>query len=306
MSKNDKKRNFYKILKRDKALYLMVLPAVVLVFVFSYMPIYGLLMAFQNYIPAKGIIGSDWVGLKHFRSFFRDPFCWRIIKNTVVLGVYSLLFTFPAPIILALLLNELKQGPFKRVAQTISYMPHFISTVVIVGLMIEIFSLTGVVNEWIVKMGGEAISFMERPEWFRTMYIGSNIWQSVGYSSIIYLAAISGVNPELYESAVLDGASRFRQIISITIPSIAPTVIIMFILATGGIMSSDLDKILLMYSEVNWETSDVIATYVYRRGLIGGQFSYSAAVGLFTGVISFVLLWTTNQISKKLGEGSLL
>lgn len=300
-----KKQTMKKILRRDGTLYMMTIPAVVLIFVFCYIPMYGVLMAFQNYVPAKGVFGSNWVGFKHFVDFFRDPFCWRIIRNTVVLGLYSLIFSFPAPIILALLLNELRQGPFKRVVQTISYMPHFVSTVIIVGLMMEIFSLRGIVNEIIVNFGGEAISFMERPEWFRTMYIGSAIWQSVGYGSIIYLAAISGVNPELYESAVLDGASRWRQIISITLPSIAPTIQIMFIFAVGGILGNDFEKILLMYSEINYETSDVISTYVYRRGLIGGQFSYSAAVGLLTSVFSFVLLWTTNWISRKMEAESL-
>lgn len=310
MKKNRKKRFnkavFKKTLKRDAVLYLMAFPAVALVFVFSYIPMYGVLMAFQNYIPAKGVFGSEWVGIRHFVSFFRDPFCGRIVKNTILLGVYSLVFSFPAPIILALLLNELKEGKFKRIVQTISYMPFFVSTVIIIGLMLEIFSLSGIVNEWIVRFGGEPISFMERAEWFRTMYIGSGIWASVGYSSIIYLAAISGVNPELYESAVLDGAGRWRQAISITLPCIMPTVSIMFIMAVGGILGSDLQKILLMYSEVNFETSDVINTYVYRKGLLGGQYSYSAAVGLLMSVISFVLLWCTNKISKKMGAESLM
>lgn len=310
MKKDRKKRFdktvFVKTMKHDGVLYLMALPAVLLVFVFSYIPMYGVVMAFQNYVPAKGVLGSDWVGIKHFVSFFRDPFCGRIVKNTVLLGVYSLAFGFPAPIILALLLNELREGKFKRLVQTISYMPFFISTVIIIGLMMEIFSLSGIVNEWVVRFGGEAISFMERPEWFRTMYIGSNIWQGVGYSSIIYLAAISGVNPELYESAVLDGATRWRQAISITLPSIMPTVSIMFIMAVGGIFGNDLQKILLMYSETNYETSDVINTYVYRKGLLGGQYSYSAAVGLFMSVISFILLWCTNKIGKKMGAETLM
>ena len=299
------KSRFVRVMKRDGTLYLMAIPAIVLVFVFCYIPMYGVLMAFQNYVPARGILGSDWVGFKHFASFLRDPFCGRIVKNTVVLGLYQLIFGFPAPIILALLLNELKKGKFKSIMQTISYMPHFISMVIIVGLMKEIFSLSGVVNEIIVNYGGKAISVMERPEWFRVMYIGSNIWQTVGYSSIIYLAAIAGVNQELYESAVLDGASRLRQIISITLPSIAPTIQIMFIFAVGNVLSNDFQKILLMYSEVNYETADVISTYVYRKGLLGGQFSYSAAVGLLTSVISFILLFTTNRINRKLGAESL-
>lgn len=303
--KEQKRAVFVKRMKQDGVLYLMALPAVALVFIFNYIPMYGVLMAFENYVPSKGILGSDWVGLKHFISFFRDPFCGRIFKNTVLLGFYTLLFGFPAPIIFALLLNELREGKFKRVVQTISYMPHFVSTVILVGMMMEIFSLSGVVNELVVKFGGEAISFMERPEWFRTMYVGSGIWQGIGYSSIMYLAAISGVNPELYESSILDGASRTKQIWHITLPSIMPTISIMFILAVGGIFSNDLQKILLMYSEVNYETADVINTYVYRKGLLGGQYSYSAAVGLFMSIISFALLWITNKVSQMMEQESL-
>ena len=303
---NNSKREgrFKKMIRQEGALYLMVLPAVALIFVFCYIPMYGVLMAFENYIPARGILGSEWVWFKHFRSFFRDPFCWRTIRNTVLLGVYSLVFSFPAPIILALLINELKQNFFKRAIQTISYMPYFISTVIVVGLMKEIFSLSGIANELVQMLGGSAVSFMERPEWFRTMYIGSGVWQNIGFSSILYLATISGINPELYESAILDGASRIKQMIYITIPCIAPTIQIMFIFAVGGILGNDFQKILLMYSEMTYETADVISTYVYRRGLIGGQFSYSSAVGLLTSVFSFALIWITNTVNRKVGAES--
>ena len=301
-----KKDCLMKMIKKEGALYVMIIPAVVLIFLFNYIPMYGVLMAFQNHIPAKGITGSEWVGLKHFVSFFRDPFCGRIFKNTILLGAYSLLWGFPAPILLALLLNELRESKFKRIVQTVSYMPFFISTVIIIGLMNEIFSLSGILNQLISSLGGTAVSFMERPEWFRTMYIGSGIWSSVGYSSIIYLAAISGVNPELYESAILDGANRLQQARYITIPSIMPTVSIMFIMNAGSILSNDLQKILLMYSPATYETADVINTYVYRKGLLGGQYSYSAAVGLFMSLISFILLWITNTISRKMGSESLI
>lgn len=301
-----KKDCLMKMIKKEGALYVMIIPAVVLIFLFNYIPMYGVLMAFQNHIPAKGITGSEWVGLKHFVSFFRDPFCGRIFKNTILLGAYSLLWGFPAPILLALLLNELRESKFKRIVQTVSYMPFFISTVIIIGLMNEIFSLSGILNQLISSLGGTVVSFMERPEWFRTMYIGSGIWSSVGYSSIIYLAAISGVNPELYESAILDGANRLQQARYITIPSIMPTVSIMFIMNAGSILSNDLQKILLMYSPATYETADVINTYVYRKGLLGGQYSYSAAVGLFMSLISFILLWITNTISRKMGSESLI
>lgn len=301
-----KKDCLMKMIKKEGALYVMIIPAVVLIFLFNYIPMYGVLMAFQNHIPAKGITGSEWVGLKHFVSFFRDPFCGRIFKNTILLGAYSLLWGFPAPILLALLLNELRESKFKRIVQTVSYMPFFISTVIIIGLMNEIFSLSGILNQLISSLGGTVVSFMERPEWFRTMYIGSGIWSSVGYSSIIYLAAISGVNPELYESAILDGANRLQQARYITIPSIMPTVSIMFIMNAGSILSNDLQKILLMYSPATYETADVINTYVYRKGLLGGQYSYSAAVGLFMSLISFILLWITNTIARKMGSESLI
>ena len=301
-----KKDCLMKMIKKEGALYVMIIPAVVLIFLFNYIPMYGVLMAFQNHIPAKGITGSEWVGLKHFVSFFRDPFCGRIFKNTILLGAYSLLWGFPAPILLALLLNELRESKFKRIVQTVSYMPFFISTVIIIGLMNEIFSLSGILNQLISSLGGTVVSFMERPEWFRTLYIGSGIWSSVGYSSIIYLAAISGVNPELYESAILDGANRLQQARYITIPSIMPTVSIMFIMNAGSILSNDLQKILLMYSPATYETADVINTYVYRKGLLGGQYSYSAAVGLFMSLISFILLWITNTISRKMGSESLI
>lgn len=301
-----KKDCLMKMIKKEGALYVMIIPAVVLIFLFNYIPMYGVLMAFQNHIPAKGISGSEWVGLKHFISFFRDPFCGRIFKNTILLGAYSLLWGFPAPILLALLLNELRESKFKRFVQTVSYMPFFISTVIIIGLMNEIFSLSGILNQLITSLGGTAVSFMERPEWFRTMYIGSGIWSSVGYSSIIYLAAISGINPELYESAVLDGANRLQQARYITIPSIMPTVSIMFIMNAGSILSNDLQKILLMYSPATYETADVINTYVYRKGLLGGQYSYSAAVGLFMSLISFIMLWITNTIARKMGSESLI
>jgi len=306
MKVNEQRRKkILKIWKRDRALYLMALAPVLLVFVFNYIPLYGILMAFQNHVPAKGIWGSKWVGLKHFETFFRDPFCFRIIKNTFLLGAGSLIVGFPAPIIFALLVNEVRQGKFKRVVQTISYMPHFISTVILVGIMKNMFRLSGIVNELVVMLGGEAVDFFTRPEWFRPLYIGSGIWQGVGYSSILYLAAIAGVSPELYESAILDGASRFKQIIYITIPSIMPTITIMFIMAMGGVLGNDMQKILLMYNELTYETSDVISTYVYRKGLLGGQFSYSTAVGLFTSLINFMFLFTANKISRKMGETSL-
>lgn len=297
-----KKKTFRQVMARDWELYLLALPAVALIFVFAYMPMYGIVIAFQDYIPAKGVFNSAWVGFKHFRTFLNDPYFLRIMKNTVMIGLYSLIFGFPAPIIFALLINELTNAPFKRTIQTISYMPHFISTVIVIGLMKELFGLSsGVINDIIGALGMERINFFDKAEWFRTLYVGSGIWQGIGFSSIIYLASIAGVNPELYESAIIDGAGRFRQCISITVPSIMPTIQVLLIFSVGGILGNDFQKILLMYSPTTYETADVISTYVFRKGLLGGQFSYGSAVGHFTGIISLGLLLLTNFVNKKMG-----
>lgn len=298
----EKKKTFRQVMARDWELYLLALPGVVLIFIFCYLPMYGVLIAFQDYFPSRGVLGSAWVGFKHFQNFINDPYFFRILKNTVLIGVEWLIFGFPAPIIFALLINELKQGPFKRITQSISYMPYFVSTVIVVGLMIELFGLSsGIVNDIRDFLGMERINFFDRPEWFRPLYIGSGIWQTMGYSSIIYLAAISGVNPELYESAIIDGAGRFRQAISITLPSIAPTIQILFIFAIGGILGNDFQKILLMYNPITYETADVISTYVFRKGILGGQYSYSSAVSQFIAIISLGLVLLTNYVNKRLG-----
>jgi len=302
----NKKKTFRQIIARDWELYLLALPAVFLIFVFCYMPMYGIIIAFQDYIPARGITGSTWVGFKHFRMFFNDPYFLRIFKNTILLGLYSLIFGFPAPILFALLINELNNGPMKRTVQTISYMPYFISTVIVIGLMKELFGLSsGIINDLLEALNMERINFFDKAQWFRALYIGSGIWQGIGFSSIIYLAAISGVNPELYESAIIDGAGRYRQAVSITLPSIASTVQILFIFAVGGILGSDFQKILLMYSPTTYETADVISTYVFRKGILGGQFSYSTAVGHFLAIISLGLIILTNYTNKKLGADTL-
>ena len=297
---------FRRVIARDWELYLLALPAVALVLVFCYLPMYGVFIAFQNYLPAKGVFGSTFVGFKHFAAFIRDPFFNRIVANTVLLGVYTLIFSFPAPILFALLLNELRNGAFKKTVQTISYMPYFISTVIVIGFVVELFGLSsGVVNDALAALGLQRINFLDRSEWFRPLYIGSGIWQGVGYSSIIYLAAISGINPELYESALIDGAGRLRQAIHITLPSIAPAIQVLFIFAVGGILGNDFQKILLMYTPNTYETADVISTYVFRKGILGGQYSYSAAVGLCLSVISLGLIMLTNFVNKKLGADHL-
>ena len=293
-------------MQRNWMLYLMILPGMLALIIFKYVPMYGVLMAFQKYSPSKGILGSDWVGFKHFITFFNSPYFGRLISNTFMLGIVTLIFTFPAPIILALMLNEVRSDRFKRITQTISYVPYFISTVIVIGLLKDMTSTSGgIVNDLITALGGEKINFFADPKWFRPMYVLSSIWSGIGYSSIIYLAAISGINPELYESAVLDGASRFKQAIHITLPCISSTIIILLIFAVGGIVGNDYQKILLMQSPLTYETSDVISTYVYREGILGGSYSYTTAVNLFTSLISLFFLLVTNWIARKTGEGSI-
>ncbi len=290
---------------RDKWLWLMALPGIVWYLIFAYGPMYGLVIAFESYSPGRGILGGPWVGLKWFREFFHVQTVGRLIRNTVAISVLNLIFGFPVPIILALLLNEVRSGWFKKTAQTISYLPHFISTVIVVGMVVNFLSAEGPVNSVIMSLGHEPIYFMMRPEYFRPIYIISGIWQSAGWGSIIYLAAISGVDPTLYEAATVDGASRIRQIWHITIPGILPTVVILLIMNCGSILSVGYEKIILMYNTQTYETADVINTYVYRRGLGNGEFSFGTAVGLFQSVINLIILTIANWISRKLTESSL-
>lgn len=286
----------------------MLLPGLLNLALFKYLPMWGIVISFQQFHPAMGIAGSKWVGFKHFIDFFADPYFFRIIRNTLLLGVYVIIFSFPAPIVFALLLNEVRNMKFKRISQTISYMPYFLSVVVVIGLVRDMTTTTdGIINHLIASLGGEKIHFFMEPAWFRPLYIMSGIWQGVGFGSIIYLAAIAGINPELYESAVIDGANRFSQGWHITLPSILPTIMILFILRVGAILASDFQKILLMYSPFTYETADVISTYIYRVGIesVGSNFSYAAAVGLFSAIISLIFLVVTNRIAKTVSEYSL-
>jgi putative aldouronate transport system permease protein len=295
---------------RNKLLYLMLIPGITIILVFCYVPLYGVLIAFKDYKFSRGIMGSDWVGFKYFRQFFADPYAFRIIKNTVVLNVLGLLIGTPAPIIFALMLNEMRTPRIKRVVQTISYMPSFLSVVVVVGLANMIFQAVGggPVNDALMALGiiDAPIQFMGTSRWYRTMYILTGVWSGMGYNSIIYLAAMAGLNIELYESAVLDGANRLQRIWHITLPGIRPTIVILFILAVGGIMSADQAKTLLMYNPSCYDVADNIASYVYRMGILGGAFSLSTAVGLFQNIVGFLMLLITNFVCSKLGETSLL
>lgn len=304
--KKTKLQRFWLNLKRDSFLHLLVLPAVISVFIFSYIPMYGVVIAFKEYSVSKGILESPWVGFANFQSFFDSIYFWRLIRNTVMLSGLSLIFSFPIPIIFALMLNEVRNRLFKNAMQTISYFPHFISVVIVVGMMHTLLSPeTGAINQVIKALGGEPIPFMQSSAWFRPLYIISGIWQGFGWSSIIYLSALTSVSPELYEAAEIDGAGRFRKIWSISIPSIIPTVIIQLILAIGGLMGVGYEKVMLMYNPGIYEVSDVISTYVYRKSIEGGEFSFGTAVDLFNNVINFTLIFIANKISRAVTDISL-
>nr|WP_240040982.1 ABC transporter permease subunit [Paenibacillus ginsengarvi] len=283
----------------------MLIPVVAYYIVFYYVPMYGLQIAFKDFSPGLGMWESPWVGFQHFESFFNSYYFWRLLRNTLLLSFYELLFGFPAPIILALLLNELRSVLFKRAVQTITYMPHFISIVVISGMLVDFLARDGLINIVLGWFGVEPTAFLGESSWFRTIFVSSNIWQSVGWGSIIYLSAMSGIDPSLYEAAKVDGASRWKQTLHITIPGIMPTVIILLILQIGTLMSVGTEKILLLYNSTTYETADVIGTFVYRKGILESDFSYSAAVGLFNSVINFILLITANAISRRTSDTKL-
>ena len=292
-------------LAKHKGIYYMLAPVVLYYLLFHYQPMYGAQIAFKNFSVGQGISGSPWVGFEHFINFFNSYYFWRLLRNTLLINVYDVLFGFPAPILLALLLNEIKNNAFKRTIQTITYLPHFISLVVVAGLIVDFCSRTGLVNDILEILGFEPVVFMLQPSWFRTIFVGSGIWQNLGWGSIIYLAAMAGIDPQLYEAATIDGAGRWKQVLNVTIPGITPTVIILLILRFGQMMNVSSEKILLLYNPNTYETADVISTFVYRQGLIGMDYSYSSAVGLFNSVINFILLVSVNRISRKLSETSL-
>ena len=301
-----KKQSFKAYMKGHYDLYLLLLPAILYTAVFLYIPMYGVLMAFQDYSPVKGLMGSNFVGLKHFKKFFSTYMAKQIISNTVILSGYSLLASFPFPVILALMLNYCVNRRFGKIVQTVTYMPYFISVMVLVGMMNIFFSTNyGVVNTVLQALGIEPFSFMSSEKSFRHMYVWSGIWQGMGYSSVIYFAALSGIDPTLYEAAELDGASKLQRIRYIDLPSIMPTVIIMLIMSAGNLMSIGFEKAYLMQNDRNSGVSEIIATYVYKVGLIDARYSFSAAINLFNSAINFVILIVINKISRKLSDTSL-
>ena len=290
---------------RNRSLYILVLPVVIFYILFNYKPIYGAIIAFQDYTPRLGISGSDWVGLANFKRFFSDIYFGRLMRNTLLLSLYDIIFGFPAPIILALLLNEIHNRFFKNVTQTITYLPHFISMIVVCGMLTDFSLSTGLFNDIIVFFGGERHPLLQDPSLYRMIYILSDIWQQVGWGTIIYLSALSGVDSQLYEAAQIDGANKWKQTLNVTLPGIAPTIITMFILKIGKLMSMGYEKTILLYNPSTYETADIISSYVYRIGLLEQDWSYSTAIGLFISVINFVLLIVANKLSKKYSETSL-
>lgn len=286
-------------------LVVMFLPAIIYFFVFKYIPIYGITLAFKDYNISKGIMGSEWVGLEHFTKLLRSSTFTRSVRNTIIISFGKILFGFPAPIILALFLNEVKNLRFKKVVQTISYMPHFLSWVILAGIFHQFFSPSnGVINNILGMLGIEPIYFMASNEWFRTVLVATSVWQGVGWGTVVYIAAIAGINPEYYEAAECDGASRFQKMFKITLPLLAPTIAVLFILRVGSVLDAGFDQVFNLYSKVVFETGDIIDTYVYRLGLGNMKYDQATAVGLFKNAIGFVLVVITNFVSKKLsGSG---
>lgn len=306
---NRKKRSFgarvYKDMQKNWRLYLLFLPILIYFLAFKYAPMFGLSISFMDYKPRKGFLGSKWVGLKHFEAFFTDPYFFRLLKNTLTISLSTLVFSFPSAILLALLINELRSRKLSRTVQTITYMPHFISTVVICGIIRDLVSRTGGVTMILSLFGMQPTNMLYEPGYFVPVYVFSDIWQTMGWNSIVYLSALTAIDQELYEAAKVDGANKWNQLIHITIPSLIPTIIIMFILKVGKMFDVGYEKIMLLYTPLTYETADVINTYVYRRGMENAQYSYSAAVGFFNSVVCFVLVYVTNTITRRSSGNSL-
>lgn len=293
-------------LRREWQIYLMLLPTIIWFIVFLYKPMYGLQIAFKDYSVFRGVANSPWIGFEHFHYLFDNDQFVRAVKNTIVISALNLLFGFPAPIILALMFNEVLNATYKKTAQTIVYLPHFISSVIIAGIVITAFSPSvGIVNTVLGWLGIDSIYFLTKPEWFRPIFVGTGIWQEAGFGSIVFLAAIAGVNPSLYESAVVDGANRWQMMWRITIPAILPTIIIMLIIRIGNVMEVSFELIILLYQPATYATADVVNTFVYRQGLQNGQYDFAAAAGLFNAVVAFVLVMAANTLSRRYSRTSL-
>lgn len=293
-------------LVKSRTLLLMLLPCLAFFAIFHYLPMFGVVISFKDYNLFKGVFDSPWVGLKHYRTFFQSRDMWILVRNTFLLGFYSLVFGFPAPILLALSLNEVRRTRFKRLVQTVSYLPHFLSNVIVASMVIMFLSpSTGPVNKLIEALGMEAVNFMVKPGLFRPIYVISGIWQQMGFAAIIYLAALSSIPPELYEAAEIDGAGRLQRLWHVTLPGISETIVMLFILNTGTLMTIGFEKVFLLYNPAIYETADILSTYVYRIGLVGGNFSYAAAIDMFTSVVAMTFLLMANAMSRKFAGSSL-
>lgn len=296
----------WKQIRNNYELYLFILPTVIYFIIFHYVPFYGIQLAFKDFVATKGIWGSPWVGLKHFKQFFSSHYFWEIIGNTIGISLYSLIAGFPMPILFALMLNEISNTRYKKTVQTVAYAPHFISAVVMVGMLyIFLHPIYGVVNTLLKFLGFEAQDFMNKPEYFKSLYVWSGVWQHTGWNSVIYFAVLSNIDPEQHEAAIIDGATRFQRIIYINIPVLVPTMVILLILNVGSIMNVGFEKTYLMQTPLNTSASEVISTYIYKVGLQGARFSFTTAVGMFNSVINFILLLIVNKTSKKLSSTSL-
>ncbi|MBP1991721.1 ABC transporter permease [Paenibacillus eucommiae] len=301
------KKRYFAEMRKYKFLYLLVAPGLLYFLVFHYIPMYGVIIAFQDFKPFSSIssiwINPNWVGLEHFRNFFNSYYFGRLLQNTLLISIYKIIFGFPAPILLALLLNEVRQMRFKKIVQTISYLPHFLSWVIISGMVIAVLSpTTGAVN-WLIEMfGGKSISFLSETSYFRSVLVSSEVWATIGWGSIIYIAALAGIDPAQYESVKMDGANRLQQMIYISLPGMANIISILLVLTVGGILNAGFEQVLLLYSPKVYSVGDIIDTYVYREGLINNKYSYAQAIGMFKNVIGLFFVLATNIIVKRLGR----
>ena len=302
-----RRKGFAAKLWDQRMLVLMSLPALLLVIVFQYIPLYGITIAFQRFNPIKGFFNPDieWVGLKYFYKFFQTPYVFRLLRNNLIISLEDLLFGFPLPIILAILLDQLQLPRYKKVVQTISYLPHFLSTVILVGLVKMIFAYDGIVNDVIEKLGGARQTFLINRSAYRALFIGSGIWQEVGWGSIIYLAALTNADPQLMEAAIVDGATRFQRIVHVSIPAILPTISIQLIFRVSSILGVSQEKTIMLYNESTYEVADVIGSYVYRQGIVGGSYEYTTAISLLMSIVSLVLITLANYTSRAISETSL-
>ena len=304
-----RKRSWGSIVARDfranRAVYLMALPVIAYFIIFNYIPMTGIIMAFQKFQIKKGILGSQFVGLDNFARFFNSPYAWRLIRNTLLISFLGLLFSFPLPIVFALCLNEVRNAKFKKLTQTISYLPYFISIVVVVSILFDFCKSGGVLTRLAEVFGWKGGALISSPEWFRTLYIGSNLWQHLGYNSIIFISALAAIDPQLYEAATIDGANRWQQTLHVTLPGIVSTIVVLLILRLGSIMSVGYEKTILMYSPATYETADIIGSYVYRVGLLDADYSYSTAINLFNSLINLLVLYVANRFSRHISSTSL-